>query len=152
MKAQRIALAAAQHVRGIAARREANQDALLRAPSRGYPVRIQILLQLPVDHVGRQQQRQFAQFRQPAGIRHAASLATVQQGVGRSIHDFDLVGLAQKLFRNAVGERLPVIRSTASCCSRMCCRLTAVMTLMPRSSSSLTSCQRCGLRLPGGLS
>ena len=34
----------------------------------------------------------------------------------------------------------------------MCWMLTALITAMPRSRSSRTSCHRCGLRLPGGLS
>src|ERR1019366_7622177 len=42
-------------------------------------------------------------------------------------------------------------RSTAACCSRMYCTLTAVITAMPLCRISSTSCQRSGLRLPGGL-
>ena len=44
------------------------------------------------------------------------------------------------------------MRSTASCCSQTCCRLIAPTTLMPCARISSTSCQRCALRLPGGLS
>ena len=66
---------------------------------------IQVLLQPALHHVGRQQERQLPEFRQPPGIRHAF-LAAVQQRVGRSIHDFDLFGLQQELFRHAVRRAL----------------------------------------------
>ena len=106
MKAERVAVPAAQHVRGAAARREANQNALLRAPAGGDPVRVEILLQLVVDHVGGQQQRQFAQFRQAARVGHAAIAGTADQGVGRRIHDFDFVGFGQKGLGQTVGGAL----------------------------------------------
>src|ERR1035438_57510 len=55
-----VALAAFKHGPRVAARRQAHEDALLGAPAHRNAVRVQVFLQLPVDHVGGQQQGQFA--------------------------------------------------------------------------------------------
>jgi len=69
VKTPRIAPAAAQHGGGVAARRQAHQDALLHAPHGGDAVRTEVRLKLPVHHIGGQHQGQFAQLAQLAGVR-----------------------------------------------------------------------------------
>ena len=100
-------MAAAQHGGGVRARREADQDALLRAPAGGNPVRFQVLEQLAVHHVGRQQQGQLAEFGEHARIRAVFVAPAVQQRFGRHIHHFDFVRLAQEGLRDAIGSTLP---------------------------------------------
>ena len=125
VEAAGVALAAAQHLGGVAARREADQNALLRAPMGGDAVRIQVLLQLVIHHVGGQQEGQFAEFGEGAArspMRAASGGASTTSISSASRRNF--CGMLR-------AARLPVMRSTASCCSRMCCTLTAVMTAMP---------------------
>ena len=88
-----VALPAFQHCAGVASRRQTDQNALLRSPVYRDAVRIQILLQLPVHHVGGQQQRQLAQFGEHARVAH--------RDIGRRVHHFDFVGFAQELLGDA---------------------------------------------------
>ncbi len=59
-------------------------------------MRVQVLLQLAVHHVGGKQQRQLAQFGEHARVAHG--------DIGRGIHDFDFVGFVQEFLGDA-GER-----------------------------------------------
>ena len=91
-----VALPAFEHGAGVAARRQADEDALLGAPAYGDAVRVQVLLQLPVHDVGGQQERQLAQFGEHAGVAHG--------DIGRGIDHFDFIGFVQELLGDA-GER-----------------------------------------------
>ena len=102
----RVALAAAQHVRGIAARRQAHQDALLRDPVRRDAVGVEIVLQLPVHDVRRQQQRQFAQFAEPPRIGMPASPARFSKASGGASTTSISSAERRKLERHAVGRAL----------------------------------------------
>ena len=95
VEAAGVALAAFEHGAGVAARREADEDALLGAPTDRNAVRIQVFLQLAVDDVGGEQQGQFAEFGEHARVAHG--------DVGRRIDDFDFVGFVQELFGDAGG-------------------------------------------------
>ncbi len=105
MKPVGIALAARDHGRGVGARRDANQNALLRAESLRHAVALQIRFQLLVHHVGRQQQRDFPQFGKlllrPG--RSASDLAVPRDAhLRRRIHHHDLVGRIQEAARHGL--------------------------------------------------
>ena len=123
MESPGVAMAAFEHGPRVAARRQAHEDALLGAPARRNAVRVQVFLQLPVHHVGGQQQGQLAQFGE-----HAGSPMVTSGGASTT-------SISSASWRNFSGTleaaRFPVKRSTAACCSRMYCTLTAVITAMP---------------------
>jgi hypothetical protein len=103
----RVPPPAAQHGARIAARRDTNQNALLRSPAQLHAVRPQVVLQLPVDHIGRQQQREFPQFRKPAAQIHRLQRAgALHHIVDGRIHQHDLVRGTQESLRHGLPRAL----------------------------------------------
>ena len=79
----------------------------MRTPAQLHAVGLQVVLQLAVDHVGRQQQRQFAQLRKPAAeVRRLLPARTLHHIVDRRIHQHDLVGGTQESLRHGLRSAL----------------------------------------------
>ena len=107
MKPVGIALAARDHGRRVGARRDANQDALLRAEGLGDAIALQVGFQLPVHHIGGQQQRDFPKFRKFLRLAGPSRFDLPVAGAGhahlrRRIHHHDLVGGIQEAARNGL--------------------------------------------------
>ena len=98
VEAAGVAQAAFEHGAGVAARRQADQNALLGAPGGGNAMRVQVVLQVPVYHVGGEEEGQFAEFGEHTGVAHG--------DIGRGIDDFDFVGFVKEFFGDAGGGAL----------------------------------------------
>ena len=61
-------------------------------------VRVQVILQLPVHHVGGEEEGQLAEFGEHTGVAHG--------DIGRGIDDFDFVGFVKEFFGDAGGGAL----------------------------------------------
>lgn len=83
------------------------------SPAGCHAVHFQVFDQLAVHYVGGQQQGQLAQLGEHAGIRAVGPAGAVEQRIGRHVHHFDLVGLAQESLGDAIrgalsGEALDI--------------------------------------------
>ena len=98
MEAAGVAQAAFEHGAGVAARRQADEDALLGAPGGRNAVRVEVVLQVPVHDVGGEEEGQLAEFGEHTGVAHG--------DIGRGIDDFDFVGFVKEFFGDAGGGAL----------------------------------------------
>jgi len=105
MEAVGVAIAAAEHDRGIAARGEADQDSLRRTPTHDDAVLVEVVDQLVIDHVGSEPEREFSQLGKLARVGHILEGGAVEQGFGGCVDDLDLVGFLEELLGDAGGGR-----------------------------------------------
>ena len=61
-------------------------------------MRVEVILQVPVDHVGGEEEGQFAEFGEHTGVAHG--------DIGRGIDDFDFVSFVKEFFGDAGGGAL----------------------------------------------
>ena len=99
VKAVRVPPSAGQHLRGVGPRRHAHEDAFLRAPRRLEAVQPQVVLELAIHDVGREQQRALPEHRQlRAALGH--------RRLGRRVDDDHFVGAVDEVLRHGLGFRL----------------------------------------------
>ena len=103
------ALRALDHLCGVRPWRNAHQNALLRAEVLGDAILLQVAFQLPVDHIRREDQRNFTKLGKLLLLLRQGLVdvgGAIHAQVGRRVDDDDFVGLADEAERNRLGNVL----------------------------------------------
>ena len=145
-----VAPAAGEHRGRIGPRRHADEDTLLRAPRRVDAIDAKVVVELPLDDVGREQQRPLAQGRQRQGLRvRAGDLAERRRISGASTTTISSAR-SMKACGTVSALRRPKSCSMNGCCSSMSSRLIDVSTEMPASRAPRRPDSASGARRRAG--